>query len=80
MKIRISECPTCGSKKIKLVTRSLKREIKGQKYTVPHLTFYECPACNERLFDLDAMEKIRAYSPAYPKRKPKTRSLKRKAS
>ena len=80
MRIKLDECPTCGSDKVKSVTRSLKREINGEKYTVPDLTFYECPACGERLFDLDAMAKIEEFSPAYRKRKGKNTASKRKAS
>ena len=80
MRIRIDECPTCGSAKIKLVTRTLHREFKGEKYSVPDLTFYECPACGERLYDLDAMAKIEEFSPAYRKNRRKRTPLKRKVS
>ncbi|NUM77415.1 YgiT-type zinc finger protein [candidate division KSB1 bacterium] len=65
--IKITTCPTCGSKKIKKVRKNLTRSFQGQIYTVPNLEFHECPDCGERLYDRDAMRKIEAYSPAYAK-------------
>ncbi len=71
MKIRIDKCPTCGSPRIKLVTRTLHETFKGEDYTVPDVTFYECPACGERAYDIEAMDKFEAHSPAYRKRRRK---------
>lgn len=65
--IKITSCPTCGSKKIKKVQKNLMRSFQGQTYTVPNLEFHECPDCGERLYDRDAMRKIEAHSPAYAK-------------
>jgi YgiT-type zinc finger domain-containing protein len=65
--IKITECPTCGSKKIKKVRRNSIREYREQKYTVPSQEFYECPDCGEELYDHQAMQKIEEYSPAYGK-------------
>ena len=65
--VHITICPTCGSRKIKLVRRNSTRSYKGKPYTVPNLEFYECPDCGERLYDRDAMRKIEKYSPAYAK-------------
>ncbi|RIK75203.1 hypothetical protein DCC62_13775 [candidate division KSB1 bacterium] len=65
--IKITSCPTCGSKKIKKVQKNLTRSFQGQTYTVPNLEFHECPDCGERLYDRDAMRKIESYSPAYAK-------------
>lgn len=58
-------CPTCGSGKIKKVRRNLKRSAKGIEYTVPLLEFYECPDCEEKVFDPAAMRKIESYSPTF---------------
>lgn len=63
--LKITICPTCGSRKIKRVRRDCTREAAGQRYTVPDLRFYECPNCGERLYDREAMRKIEAYSPAF---------------
>ncbi len=68
-KFRIKTCPTCGSDRIKRVTRDLTRIYKGGEYTVPMLEFYECPNCGEKVFDHKAMLKIESYSPAYRKTK-----------
>lgn len=64
---KITVCPTCGSRKIKAVRRTITRRFEGESYRVPNLGFHECRACGERLFDRDAMHKIEAHSPAYTK-------------
>ena len=69
--IKITTCPTCGSKKIKRVRKNETFEYKGQPYTVRGLEFEECPDCGERLYDSEAMQKIQAVSPAYAKRREK---------
>jgi YgiT-type zinc finger domain-containing protein len=67
--IKITTCPTCGSKKIKRLKRDWVDEFKGETYIVPALEFYECPDCGERLYDAQAMRKIEAHSPAYAKKR-----------
>jgi YgiT-type zinc finger domain-containing protein len=67
--IKITICPTCGSKKIKRLKRDWVDEFQGQTYTVPDLEFHECPDCGERIYDPEAMRKIEAYSPAYAKKR-----------
>ena len=68
-KLHIKTCPTCGSDKIKRVVRDIHREYKGRTYTVPKVGFYHCPTCGEKVYDHEAMVKIRACSPAYRKAK-----------
>ncbi len=65
--LHIKTCPTCGSDKIKRVVRDITRQYKGKTYTVPKVGFYDCPNCGEKVYDHEAMLKIRAYSPAYRK-------------
>jgi YgiT-type zinc finger domain-containing protein len=65
--IRITVCPTCGSRRIRRTCRNLTRDFRGKAYIVPALRFHECPDCGEKVFDRDAMRKIEAYSPAYDK-------------
>jgi YgiT-type zinc finger domain-containing protein len=60
---KLTECPTCGSRKIKKVPKNLRSEWKGTPYLVPRLAFWECPACGERLFGQAAMQKIEARRP-----------------
>lgn len=68
--LKITECPTCGSKRIKRVRRRVwKDSFRGQEYTVPNLVYHECPDCGERLYGPEAMEKIERYSPAYAHRR-----------
>ncbi len=76
-KLQLKTCPTCGSDKIKRVTRDLTRTYKGRKYTVPMVEFYECPNCGEKVFDHEAMRKIESHSPAYRKAKSVTPALRK---
>jgi len=73
--IEITRCPNCGSAKIKRVRRNWTDEFEGKAYTVADLEFYECPTCNEKLFDRDAMRRIEADSPAFAR----SRRVKRSA-
>jgi YgiT-type zinc finger domain-containing protein len=65
--LKIKTCPTCGSKRIRSVRRTVRRTVKGKRYIVPDLEFYECPGCGEKLYSPEAMRRIEAYSPAYAK-------------
>ncbi len=47
--------------------KTIKRTHAGQTYVVPDLTFWECPACRERVYDRTAMRQIEAHLPAYQK-------------
>jgi YgiT-type zinc finger domain-containing protein len=69
--LQITECPTCGSDKIKKVRKTLHRETRGIPYVVPNLAFWECPDCGERLFDHEAMQKIEAHRPARSTARPR---------
>jgi YgiT-type zinc finger domain-containing protein len=62
--LKIKTCPTCGSGEIKKVKKDWKGEFRGKKYSVPSLSFYECPDCGERVYDRDAMHRIEERSPA----------------
>ena len=48
--LKITKCPTCGSRRLKAVRRNFTRQFEGQRYTVPNLEFHECPDCGERLY------------------------------
>ena len=65
--LKIKTCPTCGSAGIKKMKKDWKGEYQGKTYTVPSLSFYECPDCGERLYDRDAMHRIEEKSPALGK-------------
>jgi YgiT-type zinc finger domain-containing protein len=63
--MNITNCPSCGSAKIKKVRRKWSGDYQGQRYVVEHLEFYECPDCDERVYDPEAMRAIEAKSPAF---------------
>jgi YgiT-type zinc finger domain-containing protein len=65
MKAEIKHCPTCGSTRIRRVKKDWAGESSGEKYVVTDLVFDECPACNERIFDRDAVHRIQERSPAF---------------
>ncbi len=65
--LKIKICPTCGSTKIKKMKKDWKGEYRGKKYSVPSLSFFECPDCGERVYDRDAMHRIEERSPALGK-------------
>ncbi|MBI1850283.1 MAG: type II toxin-antitoxin system MqsA family antitoxin [Planctomycetes bacterium] len=70
--MHLTRCPTCGSRRIKLVRRDFKREFRGRAYTVPKLAFHECAACGEKVFDPAAVRRIQSYSPAFKRSRSST--------
>ncbi len=67
-KLIISECPTCGSDRIKKVKRDWSSKYQGKKYSIPSLEYYECPNCGEKVYDKDAMRRIQENSSAMKNR------------
>lgn len=65
--LMINKCPTCGSENIQFVVKDLPRNYKGQTYIVPNIGVYECSNCGEKVFNRNALQKIREHSPAYLK-------------
>lgn len=65
--LKITACPSCGSRKIRRVRRNWTGEFQDRVYTVPRLDFHECPDCDERAYDREAMRKIETHSPAFAK-------------
>lgn len=65
--LAITTCPTCNSRRIRAVTRTLDREYRGVEYSVPKVRFHECPDCGEKLYDREAMQKIESYRPRFAK-------------
>jgi YgiT-type zinc finger domain-containing protein len=72
--IKITTCPSCGSKRIKKVRLNWTGRFEGQTYTVPKLEYYACPDCGEKVYDREAMRKIETHSPAYEKSQAKKKS------
>jgi YgiT-type zinc finger domain-containing protein len=65
--VEIKICPSCGGNTIAKVRRTWTGEIGGRRYTIKNLTFHECSACGERVYDPEAMRAIEAASPAFAK-------------
>jgi len=65
--VEITRCPSCGSSTIRKVRRKWTGTYQEQTYSVENLEFYECPACNEKVYDREAMRAIEARSPAFVK-------------
>lgn len=65
--LTIKRCPTCGSTKIRKVKRDWRGQYHGRSYSVASLSFFECPACGERVYDRKAMHRIEEKSPALGK-------------
>jgi YgiT-type zinc finger domain-containing protein len=72
--IKIKCCPACGGDKIRLVHRNWRGKFQGHAYTVSALEYYECPDCDEKIYDREAMKRIEDCSPAFPSRKPSKKS------
>jgi YgiT-type zinc finger domain-containing protein len=61
MNVELSACLTCGSDLFRGVVEDVFFPVEGRSVTVPALKHYRCFACGERMFDLDAGEKIDQY-------------------
>jgi YgiT-type zinc finger domain-containing protein len=59
-RLKINWCPTCGSRKIKVVEGDYATTSRGKLIVVPSVRRHECPACREMLFDYEAMKQIEA--------------------
>lgn len=54
----ITTCPTCGSKRIRKVTRDVTFRRRGQTVTIKGVEVEECPDCGERLFGPGSFDSI----------------------
>lgn len=59
--IKITTCPTCGSKKIRRLARTIKGVRGGKPFSVSGVSVDACPDCGEILFDHAALQKIEAH-------------------
>lgn len=66
--IKITICPNCDSGQIKKVRRNWTSKIQSKTYVVPNLEYYECPVCDEKVYDREAMKKIESYSLVFSKK------------
>ena len=64
IRIKLTVCPNCYSKKLKKVRRTVSGTRLGKPYSVPGVEFFECPDCDERIYDPTAMRQIEPCSRA----------------
>lgn len=67
-------CPSCGSRKIKLVNGAHRTQVRGKRDAVPGIRRHERPACGEVLLDYEAVKKIerRRFAPRKTRRLART--------
>ena len=63
MMLKISKCPTCGSRKIRLVRGEYRGSFRGKPYIARNVAYHHCPVCGEQLFGPEAMRQIEAARP-----------------
>jgi YgiT-type zinc finger domain-containing protein len=68
--LHIKTCPTCGSKRIRVVRKDYHGRYKGKAYVARDVEYHECPQCGEKLFGSEAMKKIESSRPQ-PRRRVK---------
>jgi YgiT-type zinc finger domain-containing protein len=61
-RLKLTVCPTCGSKNIKKVRKTVTGTRHGKRYSAPDVEFYECPECGERVYDPLAIKQIEKHS------------------
>lgn len=61
-KLKLTFCPTCGSKGIKRVRKAVIGTRQGTRYSVPNVEFHECPDCGERVYDSLAIRQIERHA------------------
>jgi YgiT-type zinc finger domain-containing protein len=54
------KCPTCGSRRIKLVEGNYPTSVKGKSIVIRNVRRHQCPVCGEVLLDYEAVKQIEA--------------------
>jgi YgiT-type zinc finger domain-containing protein len=54
----IRRCPTCGGRRMRRQTVTVKATVRGRTAEVPNLQLEVCPDCGEKLFDLEASRRM----------------------
>ncbi len=54
----IRRCPTCGSRRIRRETVTVKATVRRKTAEVPNLQLEVCSDCGEKLFDLEASRRM----------------------
>ncbi len=68
MNPQLTKCPTCASRKIKVIRSDFNTKAQGRTVVVADLERQECSDCGEILFDCAAMERLEAARSLYKRR------------
>jgi YgiT-type zinc finger domain-containing protein len=60
-RLKLSVCPSCGSRNLKKVRKTVTGTRQGKRYSAPAVEFYECSDCDERIYDPVAIRRIERY-------------------
>ncbi len=52
--MKITTCPICTSRKIKVITGAITFQTASGAVTIPHVTREKCENCGEEFFDHEA--------------------------
>ena len=57
-------CPMCVSRRVKVVTRDVRRVWLGKHgFVTPAVTFHDRPSCGEKLYGPEALRKMELFRP-----------------
>ena len=56
--LKLTVCPTCGSRKLRRIRGTVSGSVQGRRYAVEGVSYYACPECDERIYDRKAMAEI----------------------
>jgi YgiT-type zinc finger domain-containing protein len=66
--LKIKTCPTCGSRRIRLVVGDYHGNFRGKQYVARYVEHHGCPNCGEKLFDPEAMRRIESSRPGHKRK------------
>ncbi len=61
IKMKISICPICGSKKLKVISGKMTFQMSRSETTIPRVTRPRCETCGEQFFDHEANKVLDHY-------------------
>lgn len=53
-------CPTCGSRRVRLVQEAVVLVVRGVRHRFPDVEHERCLACGERIFGFEASKRFDA--------------------
>ena len=54
----IRRCPTCGGRRVRRQTVTVKATVRGKTAEISGLELEVCPDCGEKLFDIEASRRM----------------------